>query len=596
MMSKERFASRIPLAIFILLHVSPLHLASISVIGPAQPLVVFPGEDALLLCHLSPQINAENMTMRWYKGHYYDAVHVRRNGQDWNEEKMAAYRRRTELIKGGISVGDLSLIIHNVSSSDSGQYSCLLDAGPFYKEAKMELKVTASISVIGPAQPQVVLPGQDALMPCHLSPKINAENMTIRWYKGHYYDAVHVRQNGQDSNEEKMAAYRRRTELIRGGVRVGDLSLIIRNVSSSDSGQYSCLFDAGAFYEEATVELKVAAVGSSPFLYLEESQNGGILIACTSSGWYPKPESLWRNDNGDNLTESTEVKNPGQSSWFHIKTTHIISGDSQKLSCRIRNPALSQWKESTIHISESFVRDLSNCSIERISITAVFAALATCISLLAVYIFKKQGLEELSQTLGRLSEERDWRRAKSYAAEVTLDPDTAQPWLVMSEDGKSVKHGDSIQNLPDTPERFNYSMCILGRQRLRSGRHYWEIEVGDKSGWSVGVYDETVSRKGGLVVKPEGGFWLVELKDKEYNALTVPRTRLDPRPFPRVLGLFLDYEAGRLSVYNAQNRSLLYTFSGYPFPPVLRPFLNPGRIDKMINATPMKILPVSRWD
>ncbi|XP_069489012.1 E3 ubiquitin-protein ligase TRIM39-like [Ambystoma mexicanum] len=189
---------------------------------------------------------------------------------------------------------------------------------------------------------------------------------------------------------------------------------------------------------------------------------------------------------------------------------------------------------------------------------------------------KSTGMKKMAEDQCRPEEtfpaEMDWRYVKSCEREVTLDSGTAHPLLIVSADGRSVRRGPRAQDLPDTPQRFTIHWIVLGREGLSSGGHYWEVEVGGSPGWILGVCDESVPRKEGLTLSPARGFWTVELWDGKYWALTSPHTRLTPRAPPGVLGLFLDYEAGRLSVYDAQDRALLFTFPGAPFPRTLRPY------------------------
>ncbi|XP_069093424.1 butyrophilin subfamily 1 member A1-like isoform X2 [Pleurodeles waltl] len=436
-------------------------------------------------------------------------------------------------------------------------------------------------SVIGPDLPLVIPPGEDAVLSCHLSPQISAENMTIRWFKGKYYNLVHLYQRREDQYQNQMAEYRSRTHLNKDGIILGSVSLIINNVRPSDSGLYTCFYDTESFYEEAVVELKVAALGSKPHIYLEDIQKEGIKIVCESSGWYPEPDAKWKDGNGNNISSSTEEKAVDGSLHFHVKATYVFSGHPSTLTCYIRNHMLSQWKESTLHIRDAFFQRISSCVLSRLLISASFTVLGILLISWTVYLFKEK------------KKEKNWRRARLFSAAVTLDPDTAHRRLILSEDGRSVRHRDRAQDLPDTPLRFNHTVIVLGRERLSSGRHYWEVEVGDKTGWDLGVCDEAVTRKGKITTSPEKGYWTVWLRDGEYEALTVPSTLLTPRAPPRAVGLFLDHEAGRLSLYNVDDRSLLFTFSGASFPPTLRPFFCPGLNEGGRNAGALRILPVT---
>ncbi|XP_069093393.1 E3 ubiquitin-protein ligase TRIM11-like isoform X1 [Pleurodeles waltl] len=192
--------------------------------------------------------------------------------------------------------------------------------------------------------------------------------------------------------------------------------------------------------------------------------------------------------------------------------------------------------------------------------------------------------------------ELEWRYIKASACSVTLDPDTAHRKLVVSVDGKSVIRGNRSQYLLDSPQRFDPALIVLGRERLSSGRHYWEVEVGNKTRWILGVCDEAVSRKGKITRTPKNGYWMVWLRDGKYEVNTFISTLLTPCVVPKTIGLFLDYEAGRLSLYNVDDRSLLFTFSTTSFPPTLRPFFNPHSKYGGRNAGGLRILTVSRFE
>ncbi|XP_026517511.2 E3 ubiquitin-protein ligase TRIM39-like, partial [Terrapene carolina triunguis] len=169
---------------------------------------------------------------------------------------------------------------------------------------------------------------------------------------------------------------------------------------------------------------------------------------------------------------------------------------------------------------------------------------------------------------------------------VTLDPDTANPQLVLSEDRKRVRYGDTRQDLPNNPDRFDPCYCVLGAEGFAGGRRYWEVEVGDNTRWDLGVCRESVSRKGQVTLSPEDGYWAVRLWDGGYKACTSPRTPLPVSVKPSRVGIFLDYEAGEVSFYNVTDGSHLFTFTG-TFSGTLRPYFYPG-----YDGAPLIICPV----
>ncbi|XP_075769333.1 E3 ubiquitin-protein ligase TRIM39-like isoform X2 [Pelodiscus sinensis] len=175
--------------------------------------------------------------------------------------------------------------------------------------------------------------------------------------------------------------------------------------------------------------------------------------------------------------------------------------------------------------------------------------------------------------------------------DVTLDPDTAHPKLILSEDQKRVRCGDTRHVVPDTPGRFDPCACVLGAEGYAGGRHYWEVEVGDKPRWTLGVCRESVNRKESVTLSPEDGHWAVWLRNGEYEALTCPFTPLPVSARPSQVGIFLDYEAGEISFYNVTDRSHLFTFAD-TFSRTLHPYFYPGHNAQGRNAAPLTICPV----
>ncbi|XP_047445795.1 E3 ubiquitin-protein ligase TRIM39 [Mugil cephalus] len=185
------------------------------------------------------------------------------------------------------------------------------------------------------------------------------------------------------------------------------------------------------------------------------------------------------------------------------------------------------------------------------------------------------------------------KRVQEYAMDVTLDSSTAHPRLVLSEDMKSVRCGDRHQLLPDNPERFDRVVCVLGREAISSGKHYWEVEVGGKTDWDLGVAKQSVNRKGKIEYTPSNGYWFLSLRDKsKYAFRTEPSTDVHMNLRPHKIGIFVDFEKGQVSFYNVDAKIHIYTFS-HVFNDSLYPFFSPCTNKSGKNDAPLIITPVN---
>ncbi|KAA0725205.1 Butyrophilin subfamily 1 member A1 [Triplophysa tibetana] len=167
-----------------------------------------------------------------------------------------------------------------------------------------------------------------------------------------------------------------------------------------------------------------------------------------------------------------------------------------------------------------------------------------------------------------------WSWIVSAAADVTLDPVTNHPWLQLSEDQKKVQEGLSDADVPYSPQRFDSWPCVLGWEGYVSGRHYWELEIANNGYWKVGVTTASSKRHGRFPVNSSNSYWGLWRSTRQFFACTNPETVLPLTLVPRKLGIYIDYEEGQISFYNAESKSHIYTFTGH-FSEKLYPFFAP---------------------
>ncbi|XP_029996232.1 E3 ubiquitin-protein ligase TRIM21-like [Sphaeramia orbicularis] len=185
------------------------------------------------------------------------------------------------------------------------------------------------------------------------------------------------------------------------------------------------------------------------------------------------------------------------------------------------------------------------------------------------------------------------KRVQQYEVDLTLDPDTAHPTLILSDDGKQVHHGDEWKNLPDKTQRFSKCHCILAKQRFSSGRFYFEVQVKGKTDWDLGVVRESINRKGRITATPQDGYWTICLRNgNQYYALSDPAVLLSVQSGLQKVGVFVDYEEGLVSFYDVGSSVLIYSFIGCCFNQKLLPFFSPYLNAGGLNSVPLIITPV----
>lgn len=171
---------------------------------------------------------------------------------------------------------------------------------------------------------------------------------------------------------------------------------------------------------------------------------------------------------------------------------------------------------------------------------------------------------------------------------VTLDPNTAAPWLILSDDLSSVHDVEEKQKLPDNPERYDPDAGVLARESFASGKHAWEVNVGDNTAWVLGVAKASVQRKEKVLSVQKNGYLCVYYYHKMYFAGTSPLTRLNLKRNPESVRVLLDCGKGRVSFYDAGDKSHIYTFK-HPINERVYPYFWVGGRECPLAVVPQQV-------
>ncbi|KAK1154840.1 butyrophilin-like protein 2 [Acipenser oxyrinchus oxyrinchus] len=210
-------------------------------------------------------------------------------------------------------------------------------------------------TVVGSDQPVIAEPGDDVILPCHISPRVNAVDMEVRWYREIFNTPVHLYMNQNDQLGRQDRAYQDRTALSPPALERGDISLHLRNLRPSDRGVYTCLADDGSWNEEGQTEVIVAALGTQPSISMDSTQGEQTRLVCRSEGWSPEPEVIWRDRDGNDVTSLSSTAVLSDSQWLLSVSSYIkIKQQSNVFSCLVRSKTPKPDWESKLHISSEY--------------------------------------------------------------------------------------------------------------------------------------------------------------------------------------------------------------------------------------------------
>lgn len=202
--------------------------------------------------------------------------------------------------------------------------------------------------------------------------------------------------------------------------------------------------------------------------------------------------------------------------------------------------------------------------------------------------------EEFSTEKKKLIAKAKLHRVQESAKDVTLDPDTANPFLILSHNGKQVHCGDVKQTLPENPKRFNTAINVLGKQSFSSGRFYFEVQVTGKTSWDLGVVKESIQRNGSINASLKNGYWTISLREGDKYKASLGDVNV--KYPPKKVGVFVDYEKSSVSFHDVDSADIIHSFSNCSFTEKLYPFFSPGSRHGGKNSAPLIISPVNYAD
>ncbi|XP_074544015.1 nuclear factor 7, ovary-like [Halichoeres trimaculatus] len=172
------------------------------------------------------------------------------------------------------------------------------------------------------------------------------------------------------------------------------------------------------------------------------------------------------------------------------------------------------------------------------------------------------------------------KRVVSYSP-VILDPNTADPELILSDDLTSVRSGERLQ-FPKNPKRTKFSCSVLSSEGFSAGTHSWEVAVGANKDWELGVLGEHTQKDGRL----QSRLWRIMFSNSTFTAFSTTGSEKDlpVKIQPQTIRVDLDFDGGKLSFFDVDTNTHIHTFT-HTFTDTVFPYIYTE------SPLPVKVLP-----
>ncbi|XP_050770443.1 butyrophilin subfamily 3 member A2-like [Gymnogyps californianus] len=442
--------------------------------------------------------------------------------------------------------------------------------------------VTGRLISSSPSSSIIGVIGESVVLPCHVVADNIPEVFSVQWIFHEQSQKINVsRYDGKNKKEKHDERYQGRTEFFHSEFRAGNMSLHLKNVRSSDKGSYTCVISFNDTYHDVLIELQVAAKGGVPSIFLKSHMKQGIGLTCHAAGWFPKPEVIWLDGQGQVRKELSTTKMTMMPAGLYSVATsmNLNPGSDMEVSCRIVNNLLNTTSESRVLISDIFFPSISKWLItllvilclSMVLISTVFSKLRSNHKKTVSSVKAKMEMEEeknqlksmiegektknraakskLKKRFGRLKAELDFWEARSHAVPITVNPDCR----VLELQVPGAPHAESNATGPNAPSPVP---VLVGKEGFAAGKRYWEVEVGQQQDWVLGVVREK-GRQEEEGTRPGEDYWALHRSQGEIFSSEGDRRIRKQQMSNSVIGVLLDLEEGQVNFYEAEQMGVM---------------------------------------
>ncbi|XP_050924516.1 butyrophilin subfamily 3 member A2 [Lates calcarifer] len=276
--------------------------------------------------------------------------------------------------------------------------------------------------VVGEPQPIIALVGDDIILPCRLHPAMDASDMTVEWARSDLDPRfVLVWRDGVELEAKKHPSYQRRTSLFPDQLKHGNISLKLSNVKLSDQGRYRCFVPA--LSKEFSVQLFVGAA-SSPVVTIAGINKtiSAVVLECKSKGWYPEPEVLWLDGEGNLLSAGPTETVRGPDDLYTVSSRVTVEKrHSNSFTCRVQQNKTNQTRETHIHVPDDFFPSSSSSSVPAI-VGVVVSLLLVLTLVFIVWKWRQNKLKNKSKCDVEQTQEVKEKRSNSDSNDPLMEP------------------------------------------------------------------------------------------------------------------------------------------------------------------------------